>query len=57
MILSTIAQGNVDAADICFLVAFILFFVLAVIAFTRQATESVMSNVGFALVALGLLLL
>lgn len=55
--ISTIVQGHVTAADFCFLVAFILFVVLAVIALSRSAVESVLNHVALAAIALGLLLL
>lgn len=57
MTLASVLTGYATGADICFLVAFILFVVLAVIALTRQATESALNHVAFALVALGFLLL
>lgn len=61
MILADIASGNTDWADICFLIAVILFVIGAVVAYRPVVNErplwATMVALGLAFVSLGWLLL
>jgi hypothetical protein len=57
MMLADIASGEVDWADILFLVAVILFIVGAVLTFQAQALWATLVSVGLACVALAWMLL
>lgn len=55
--LSTIATGNVDWADIFFLIGVVLFAVAAVVAVVRKVPETALVPAGLAFTALALLVL
>jgi hypothetical protein len=55
--LADIESGNVDLADILFLVAVVLFVVGGVMAYTKDAIWATVVSIGLACVALGLLVL
>ena len=55
--LADIASGEVDLADILFLIAFILFVLGTILAIMRKGFESALVWAGLACVALGWLLL
>lgn len=55
--IADIESGNVNLADICFLVAVILFLVGAALAYSAKALWAVLVSVGLAAVSLGLLVL
>lgn len=55
--LATIIDGEVDAADVLFLIAVILFAVGAVLAGMRRAVEQVLLFAGLAVTALAWLVL
>ena len=57
MLLADIESGNVDLADILFLVAVVLFVVAAVIAYKAQAVWATVVCAGLACVSLGWLVL
>ena len=57
MILADIAHGHVDAADVLFLLAVILFLIGAFIAYTAKALWATVVCVGLAAVAGGWLVL
>jgi len=57
MMLADIASGEVDTADVLFLIAFILFVIATVMAAMAKAVDSVIVRAGFACVALAWLLL
>jgi len=55
--IADIASGEVDIADVLFLVAFILFVIAAVMAAMARSIDSVIVRAGFACLALGWLVL
>ena len=55
--IATIAEGHVDAADLLWLVAVIVFGVAGVLFIQAKAVPSALVAVGLALTALGFLLL
>jgi hypothetical protein len=55
--LADIASGEVDTADVLFLIAFILFVIAAVMAAMVKSIDQVIMRAGFACVALAWLLL
>jgi hypothetical protein len=55
--LADIASGEVDWADVLFLVAFILFVIVTIMAVMRRAFEPALLAAGLACVALAWLLL
>lgn len=57
MMLADIASGEVDTADVLFLIAFILFVIATVMAAMAKAVDSVIVRAGFACIALAWLLL
>jgi len=57
MLLADIAHGQTTGADICFLVAVILFLIGAFIAFQVKTIYATIICLGLAATALGLLLL
>jgi len=57
MMLADIASGEVDTADVLFLIAFILFVISAVMAAMARSIDQVILRAGFACVALAWLLL
>ena len=55
--LSDIASGEVDVADILFLVAIIVFVVVAVLGAMRHDLETILGGVGLAVLSLAWLVL
>jgi hypothetical protein len=55
--LADIASGEVDLADILFLIGFVLFVLGAIMAFMRRAFEPALVYAGLGCIALGWLLL
>ena len=55
--ISAIASGHADLADLLFLIAAVLFGVAAVIAIARSAAESALAPAGLCLAAVSWLLL
>jgi uncharacterized membrane protein len=55
--LSTIIEGEADLADVLFLVAVILFCIVAIFHLMRRAVEGALLAFGLAAVALGWLVL
>lgn len=56
-LLATIIDGEADFADLCFLIAVILFAVVAVLRFTAKALDGALVATGAAVFALGWLVL
>lgn len=52
-----LVSGNADLADILFLVAFIVFVIVAIIRFQARALDTALAAVALAAVALGLFVL
>ncbi len=55
--IATIIDGEADLADVLFLLAFLLFCIVAVIQLMRRAIEPALTSFGLAALALGWLVL
>jgi hypothetical protein len=55
--LATIIDGEADLADVLFLLAFLLFCIVAVMNLMRRSVEAALTSFGLAAVALGWLVL
>lgn len=52
-----LVNGNLNFADLCFLVAFIIFVILFVISVMGKSLSAALTAAGFAFISLGLLVL
>jgi hypothetical protein len=55
--IATIIDGETDLADVLFLLAFLLFCIVAVMNLMRRSVEAALTSFGLAAVALGWLVL